>query len=91
MEPSKKSPKLEEGIKQISGVDRIAAIRANRCVDAPIGCGKPVTLTSFRDNLSRKEYAISGLCQECQDTIWGKEGNDTDNTNDTDDLVDIDD
>jgi len=27
----------------------------------------------FRDELSRREYAISGLCQCCQDGIFGKE------------------
>jgi hypothetical protein len=25
----------------------------------------------FRDDLSRKEYTISGMCQACQDKIWG--------------------
>ena len=28
----------------------------------------------FRDELSRKEYGISGLCQCCQDGIFGVEG-----------------
>jgi len=28
----------------------------------------------FRDELSRKEYGISGTCQECQDKIFGSEG-----------------
>ena len=28
--------------------------------------------TDFRDELSRKEYHISGLCQECQDQVFGK-------------------
>ncbi len=27
----------------------------------------------FRDELSRKEYGISGLCQCCQDNIFGGE------------------
>ena len=30
----------------------------------------------FRDELSRKEYAISGLCMDCQDEIFGKGGTD---------------
>jgi hypothetical protein len=25
----------------------------------------------FRDSLSRKEYEISGLCQKCQDEVFG--------------------
>lgn len=28
--------------------------------------------STFRDDLSRKEYTISGLCQECQDDIFGR-------------------
>lgn len=26
----------------------------------------------FRDELSRKEFKISGLCQECQDELFGE-------------------
>ena len=25
----------------------------------------------FRDELSKKEYNISGMCQECQDKVFG--------------------
>jgi hypothetical protein len=32
-------------------------------------CGKPAT--EFRDELSRKENEISGLCQKCQDEVFG--------------------
>ena len=32
-------------------------------------CKKPIG--KFRDNLSEKEYTISGMCQECQDKIFG--------------------
>ena len=28
----------------------------------------------FRDELSRKEYKISALCQHCQDEMFGKGG-----------------
>ena len=28
----------------------------------------------FRDELSRKEYRISALCQQCQDEVFGKGG-----------------
>lgn len=31
-------------------------------------CGGPAT--KFRDELSRREYSISFLCQKCQDEIW---------------------
>ena len=33
----------------------------------PLGCGRLVTLTSFRDHRSLLKYTIVGLCQDCQD------------------------
>jgi hypothetical protein len=36
-------------------------------------CGDRVHPDDFRDDLSRKEYTISGLCQACQDLVFGKE------------------
>jgi uncharacterized CHY-type Zn-finger protein len=34
-----------------------------------VACRKQIT--GFRDTLSEKEYTISGLCQECQDEVFG--------------------
>ena len=34
-------------------------------------CSEPVKEEDFRDELSRKEFRISGLCQKCQDGIFG--------------------
>lgn len=31
---------------------------------------KFVTFDDFRDDLSRKEYTISGMCQQCQDKVF---------------------
>ncbi len=33
-------------------------------------CGIHVCLIPFRDEISRREYKISGLCQKCQDAIF---------------------
>ena len=30
-----------------------------------------ITLDEFRDELSAKEYSISGMCQTCQDKTFG--------------------
>src|SRR6266487_1160403 len=30
-----------------------------------------VTKVAFRDELSSREYSISGLCQDCQDSVFG--------------------
>ena len=35
-------------------------------------CGKDMTNPSFRDELSRKEFEISGLCQTCQDNYFNE-------------------
>ena len=34
-------------------------------------CNKPVNMADFKDELSKKEYKISGLCQKCQDKTFG--------------------
>jgi hypothetical protein len=66
-EPTEKAPQLTEFLEQNFG--RTTAITNDRCVPAPIGCGGPAT--EFRDEASKREYAISGLCQNCQDSIFG--------------------
>lgn len=45
----------------------VKRVEKNQC---PI-CGKEIDLNEFRDTLSLKEYNISGLCQKCQDRIFG--------------------
>jgi len=35
-------------------------------------CGKKIDTAEFRDDISLKEYKISGLCQKCQDEFFGK-------------------
>ena len=36
-------------------------------------CHEEIDMLSFRNEISKKEYAISGLCQKCQDKIFGKD------------------
>ncbi len=61
--PSLKSAKIETFLDALSG--RSTAIKNNKCVDPPIGCGK--SITEFKSDIAAKEYRISGLCQECHD------------------------
>lgn len=68
--PTFKSPDINQHLSDIMGRDREQTIRQNLCMK----CGGPAT--EFRDPLSEKEYAISGLCQNCQDTEFGPEGSD---------------
>ena len=36
-------------------------------------CGKKIDATiEFRNEVSVREYVISGMCQECQDEVFGK-------------------
>lgn len=70
MEPSDKHPKLEQDLTDIFGFDRRATIESDKCAPHPMGCGGDAT--EFRDEKSRKEYSISGLCQKCQDSVFGE-------------------
>lgn len=33
-------------------------------------CGEKIQDNEFKDNLSKKEYKISGMCQKCQDKTF---------------------
>lgn len=70
--PTQKSPQIEANMNSMFGFDRRESITSNRCVPPPIGCGGPAT--EFSDELSAKEYTISGLCQRCQDKIFADPG-----------------
>jgi len=67
MKPSPKSPSLEQYLNSLTGVSRVGAITEESCVS----CHEMAK--SFRDDLSRKEFSISGLCQTCQDEVFGTE------------------
>lgn len=60
-----KSKEMNDAIKAIFGVDVNASVDSNECAM----CKRPAV--NFRDSLSAREFRISGLCQECQDDIWG--------------------
>jgi len=64
-----KSPKMERTLdvlsKHIFGRSRLDCFEQRRCVT----CGH--TAIAFRNDLSAKEYRISGMCQPCQDLTFG--------------------
>jgi len=45
--------------------DRIEKMKSHICVT----CGAKVN--GFKNSISQKEYLISGMCQECQDGVFG--------------------
>jgi len=50
---------------EMFGVSHTNAQKQGVCVT----CGKKVE--GFKDQLSQKEYGISGVCQDCQDSVFG--------------------
>jgi hypothetical protein len=67
MEPTKKGLDIEFLIDLLAPKSRRDAIRNDTCA----WCGDKVT--GFRDELSRREYRISGFCQRCQDATFGRQ------------------
>ena len=70
MEPSKKSPESEKYLEEVTqnafGRSRLESIKNDVCVM----CGQPTS--TFRDEQSKKEFTISGMCQKCQDDLFGR-------------------
>jgi len=60
-----KHPQIEEMLSNLTGVSRVGAVAEASCVMCKGDA------TSFRDTLSKKEYTISGMCQKCQDSVFG--------------------
>jgi len=48
---------------------QLDSIKSGKC---PL-CNKVINENDFKDDLSRKEFKISGICQKCQDNIFKKE------------------
>ena len=65
LEATLKSWEVEAMLTKLTGVSRVGAVAEASCVTCK-GEAK-----DFRDDLSVKEYTISGMCQDCQDSIFG--------------------
>lgn len=48
--------------------EEAARVEAGQCA---FDASHDVSPETFRDDLSRKEFRISGLCQKCQDEVFG--------------------
>jgi len=56
-------------MKKMGFEEEVKKVEEKRC---PF-CDKLIDIeTEFRNDLSIKEYVISGLCQNCQDEMFGK-------------------
>lgn len=65
--PTEKSLGVEAFLTFNHPKGRRGAIEADECAQC---CGPAFT---FKDALSRREFTISGLCQECQDRFFEEE------------------
>lgn len=63
-EPTKKSESIEQLLTSLTGTHRPSAILADTCVF----CGNAATV--FVNETARREYSISGMCQNCQDKTF---------------------
>lgn len=68
MEPTQKSGGVNQLLSALMGKDREQTIRGGECMTCP---ETGITSESFRTQLSIKEYTISGMCQRCQDEVFG--------------------
>lgn len=78
--PETKKERVENiipaGTRKLELLNKIAIGLFGRGIDEGmcVACGSDkIKPEDFRDDLSRKEYSISFLCQECQDKVFGKE------------------
>jgi|TARA_R100000093_G_C1943267_1_gene73084 hypothetical protein len=63
--PTTKAPEINAFLNSLIGKDRVKTITSNKCVTC---MGNADT---FTDDLSKREYSISGMCQICQDKVFG--------------------
>ncbi len=65
MKATTKSKEIDNMLTNITGKDRQETILRGDCVTCENTCLK------FRNQLSKREYEISGMCQSCQDDTFG--------------------
>lgn len=65
MDATKKAPEIDQLLQVLTGKDRTACINQKDCML----CDSPDL--NFRDEVSKREYSISGMCQNCQDEFFG--------------------
>ena len=64
----------KELMKRVGFSTEVGKVEEGKC---PF-CLREVDAGSFRDRESLREYMISGLCQECQDKVFGRDEDDDD-------------
>ena len=57
----------KELLKSVGFKSEVARVEMGRCPR----CAGEIKMEDFKDPLSIKEYGISGMCQACQDGMFG--------------------
>jgi hypothetical protein len=72
---SQKSPQVRGMIESMfpTGTVFLGTLELIRNKQCPL-CESTITLDSFKDELSKLEYRVSGMCQKCQDAFWAFKG-----------------
>lgn len=55
-------------MKQAGFEEEVKSFEEKKCVF----CKEPINMEDFRDAISKREYYISGICQNCQDDVFGE-------------------
>ena len=64
LRPTKKPLRIEQMLQNVFQVNRHEVLAQRRCVF----CGSPGL--NFKDEVSKEEYRITGVCQKCQDQAF---------------------
>ena len=73
IQPSYKTPQMDSALTYLFGVDRHKTISDGECISCD---ATGLIASSFSDDISKKEYSISGMCQSCQDDLFGPDQDD---------------
>lgn len=61
---------MNKNIMKLIGFDDfVNAVESGKCST----CNESIDATTFRNDISLKEFKISGMCQKCQDNIFGED------------------
>ena len=71
MSDKKRTPKMEEFVDDVS--EKLFGLKQSEAKAAGICSMCHKDIGEFRNEISQIEFGISGLCQKCQDSMFGKD------------------
>ena len=83
IQPSFKAPQMDSALTSLFGVDRKQTISDGECIACD---AEGIIASSFSNDISKKEYSISGMCQSCQDELFGPDEEEEDEPEGFDDF-----